>query len=244
MKHCSTTGRVTLADGDETDRVEEHLFACGDCSARLHDMASLGAGLAALAHQGRVTGIVSRTLLNRMQRDGVHVRLYSVVSGETVPCAVFPADDLVVAAMRADFSAADAVTLSVMGPGDSPIGEVDDVPVSRSGQRTPLGPACRSRASDAIDAAADHARVRWRDARRTRHLRARPLSVDTADVTILPVPSGGAPRPHTSAGPNTTAGIRNSPMQQSVPVTHRFRSARKDSGRMYDIPPLSLDDIG
>ncbi len=120
------------ADGDETDRVEEHLFACGDCSARLHDMASLGAGLAALAHQGRVTGIVSRTLLNRMQRDGVHVRLYSVVSGETVPCAVFPADDLVVAAMRADFSAADAVTLSVMGPGDSPIGEVDDVPVSRS----------------------------------------------------------------------------------------------------------------
>lgn len=120
-----------LADGDETDRVEEHLFACGDCSARLHEMASLGAGLAALARQGRVTGIVSRTLLNRMQRDGVHVRLYSVASGETVPCAVFPADDLVVAALRADFSAADAVTLSVMGPGDSPIAEADDVPVSR-----------------------------------------------------------------------------------------------------------------
>ena len=116
-----------LADGDEMDRVEEHLFACGDCSARLHDMASLGAGLAALARQGRVTGIVSRTLLNRMQRDGVHVRLYSVVSGETVPCAVFPDDDLVVAALRADFSVADTVTLSVMGPGDSPIGEVDDV---------------------------------------------------------------------------------------------------------------------
>ena len=120
-----------LADGDETDRVEEHLFACGNCSAHLHDIASLGAGLAALAHQGRLTGIVSRTLLNRMQRDGVHVRLYSVASGETVPCAVFPADDLVVAALQADFSAADAVTLSVMGPGDSPIGEVDDVPVSR-----------------------------------------------------------------------------------------------------------------
>ena len=120
-----------LADGNETDQVEEHLFACGECSARLDDMASLGAGLATLARQGRVTGIVSRTLLNRMQRDGVHVRLYSVVSGETVPCAVFPTDDLVGAAMRADFSAADAVTLSVMGPGDSPIGEVDDVPVSK-----------------------------------------------------------------------------------------------------------------
>lgn len=120
-----------LAAGDETDRVEEHLFACGDCSARLHDMASLGTGLAALARQGRVAGIVSRTLLNRMQRDGVHVRLYSVASGETVPCTVFPGDDLVVAALRADFSSADTVTLSVIGPGDSPIAEVGDVPVSR-----------------------------------------------------------------------------------------------------------------
>jgi hypothetical protein len=119
-----------LADGDETDRVEEHLFACGDCSARLHRLAALGPGLATLVRQGRVSGIVSRALLNRMQRDGIHVRMYSLVPGETVPCAVFPGDDLVVAALRADFSGVDAVTLSVTGPGDSPSGEIDDVPVS------------------------------------------------------------------------------------------------------------------
>ena len=29
-----------LADGEGADRVEEHLFACGDCSARLQRMAS------------------------------------------------------------------------------------------------------------------------------------------------------------------------------------------------------------
>jgi len=119
-----------LADGDETDRVEEHLFACGDCSARLHLLAALGTGLVTLVRQGRVSGIVSRALLNRMQRDGVHVRMYSLVPGETVPCAVFPGDDLVVAALRADFSGVAAVTLSVTGPGGSPDGEIDDVPVS------------------------------------------------------------------------------------------------------------------
>jgi hypothetical protein len=119
-----------LADGDETDRVEEHLFACGDCSARLHRLGALGPGLATLVRQGRVSGIVSRALLNRMQRDGIHVRMYSLVPGETLPCAVFPGDDLVVAALRADFSGVDAVTLSVTGPGDSPSGEIDDVPVS------------------------------------------------------------------------------------------------------------------
>lgn len=119
-----------LADGHETDRVEEHLFACGDCSARLHRLAALGPGLATLVRQGRVSGIVSRALLNRMQRDGIHVRMYSLVPGETVPCAVFPGDDLVVAALRADFSGVDAVALSVTGPGDWPSSEINDVPVS------------------------------------------------------------------------------------------------------------------
>lgn len=119
-----------VADPGESDRVEEHLLACADCSARLQRLASLGAGLAALARQGRVTGIVSRAVLNRMQRDGVAVRLFTVAPGESVPCAVFPADDVVVAALRADFSAVDAVNLSVTGPGDSSLLEADDVPVS------------------------------------------------------------------------------------------------------------------
>ena len=122
-----------LADGDETDRVEEHLFACGDCSARLHHLAALGTGLGTLVRQGRVSGIVSRAILNRLQRDGVHVRMFSLVPGETVPCAIFPGDDLVVTALRADFSGVDAVTLSVTGPGDSPIGRFDDVPVPGPG---------------------------------------------------------------------------------------------------------------
>ena len=69
-----------LAAGDE-DRVEAHLFACGDCSARLHRLAALGPGLATLVGQGRVSGIVSRALLNRMQRDGIHVRMYLARAG-------------------------------------------------------------------------------------------------------------------------------------------------------------------
>ena len=122
-----------LADGDETGRVEEHLFACGDCSARLNHLAALGTGLATLVRQGRVAGIVSRAILNRLQRDGVHVRMFSLLPGETVPCAVFAGDDLVVTALRADFSGVDAVTLSVTGPGDSPIAQFDDVPVPGPG---------------------------------------------------------------------------------------------------------------
>ena len=120
-----------VTDSGETDPLEEHLFACADCSARLQQIASLGAGLTALVRRGRVSGIVSRSLLNRLQRDGVHVRLFSLSPGETVPCAVFPGDDLVITVLRADLSSVDAVTLSVRGPGGSSIGTADDVPVSR-----------------------------------------------------------------------------------------------------------------
>jgi putative zinc finger protein len=120
-----------LTDGGETDRVEEHLFGCSDCSARLHALAALGTGLATLVRQGRVSGIVSRALLNRMQRDGLHVRMYSLAPGETVPCCVFPDDDLIVTALRADLSAVEAVTLSVTASGDSPFSQLDNVPVSR-----------------------------------------------------------------------------------------------------------------
>jgi hypothetical protein len=120
-----------LAAAEETERLEQHLFACGACSARLQSLASLGTGLTSLVRQGRVSGVVSRALLNRMQRDGVHVRLYSLAPGETVPCCVFPGDDLIVTALRADFSAVEAVTLTVTGPGESPFSLLDNVPLSR-----------------------------------------------------------------------------------------------------------------
>ena len=65
-----------------------------------------------------------------MQRDGVRVRMYSLAPGDIVPCAVYPGDDLIVAALRTDFSAVEAVTLSVTGSGDSPFRQLDNVPVS------------------------------------------------------------------------------------------------------------------
>jgi anti-sigma factor RsiW len=135
-----------LADGDEAERVEEHLFACDDCSTHLQQLATLGAGLATLARQGRLSGVVSRTILNRLQRDGLHVRTFSLSPGETVPCAVFPGDDLVVAALRADFSGVDAVTLTVTGPDSSTMDAADNVPVSGLGDEVLwVTPAARIR---------------------------------------------------------------------------------------------------
>jgi hypothetical protein len=124
-----------LADGEEFDGVERHLFECGECSGRLAELAAFGAGVTALARAGRINGVISRALLNRLQRDGVRIRMYSLVPGESVPCAVFPGDELVVADLRADLTGASAVTLSLTGPDNAPFSRYEDVPVaSASGE--------------------------------------------------------------------------------------------------------------
>jgi hypothetical protein len=121
----------TIAEGD-VERIEQHLFSCEGCTARFEAMASLGAGLATMVRRGRVSGVVSRSLLNRMQRDGVNVRLYTLSPGERVACAAFPGDDLLVLSLRANFADADTVSLSVTGPEDALAGQIADVPVART----------------------------------------------------------------------------------------------------------------
>jgi anti-sigma factor RsiW len=115
--------------GPQAEAIEEHVFTCAACTARLEAVAALAAGITALARQGRFSGIISRATLNRLQRDGVRVRVYSVSPGDVVPCAVFPDDDLVVTSMRGDFAGVDRVTIAVTR--SAPLSGIvlDDVPV-------------------------------------------------------------------------------------------------------------------
>jgi anti-sigma factor RsiW len=114
----------------QSDAIEEHVFSCAACAARLQTVASIAAGVASLARQGRVSGIIPRATLNQLQHDGVRVRVYSLLPGDVVPCAVFPDDDLVVTSMRGDFASVDAVTLSVTGSTPLAGTVLTDVPVA------------------------------------------------------------------------------------------------------------------
>lgn len=121
------TGDLPAADGAA---LEEHFFSCADCGARLEAVASVAGGVAALARQGRISGIISRTMLNKLQRDGVRVRQFTLDPGETVPCAAFPGDDVVVTSLNANLAGVRTVSLRVTGPGDSLFGAIDDIPVA------------------------------------------------------------------------------------------------------------------
>jgi hypothetical protein len=114
----------------QSEAIEEHVFSCAACAARLEALASMAAAITSLTRQGRFSGVISRATLNQLQRDGVRVRVYSLLPGDVVPCAVFPDDDLVVTSMRGDFAGVDAVTVSIAGSTPMSGLVLDDVPVS------------------------------------------------------------------------------------------------------------------
>jgi hypothetical protein len=55
---------------------------------------------------------VTDAVLNRLARDGVRVRAFTLSPGAIVPCAVWDDDELMVLRLRGDFGAARELTLS------------------------------------------------------------------------------------------------------------------------------------
>jgi hypothetical protein len=81
--------------------LEEHLFACAHCSARLEQLAALAAGVRTAAENGRVSLVVSGGFVEAMQRSGLRLREYRLGPGESVNCTIGADDHAVVSRIRA-----------------------------------------------------------------------------------------------------------------------------------------------
>ncbi len=81
--------------------LEEHLFACESCSARLEELAALAAGIRAAVREGRVAAMISVPFLETLKRQGLRVREYRVPAGGRVDCTLRADDDAVVGRMQA-----------------------------------------------------------------------------------------------------------------------------------------------
>jgi hypothetical protein len=121
-----------VAETSEHDsaRIEEHLFACAHCAGQLEQLTATAHGVDALARQGRIAGIVPFEVLNRLARDGVRVRYYSLAPGQSVPCAAWPGDEVFIVGLRADLADVRSVSLLMTGPDGTEIARANDVPVA------------------------------------------------------------------------------------------------------------------
>lgn len=81
--------------------LEEHLFACASCSARLEELAALAAGTRAALRQGQVAAAISAPFLEALRRQGLRIREYRVPPGGRVDCTLRADDDAVVSRMQA-----------------------------------------------------------------------------------------------------------------------------------------------
>jgi hypothetical protein len=119
-------------EADAINRLETHVFACADCARRLDASRALIDGVRDAVRRGRLQAVVTDAVLNRLARDGVRMRTFTVGPGDVVPCAVWADDDVIVTRMRGDFSGLERVSI-VTQVGGEEVDRATDVPVRPGG---------------------------------------------------------------------------------------------------------------
>ena len=100
----------------EEEAVEEHLFTCDECGARLREIVALAEGIRKLAREGSLLMVVSDAFLKRAAEEGLRVREYSPPNGGGVQCTVTAEDDLLIGRLASDLSGAKRVDLCICDP--------------------------------------------------------------------------------------------------------------------------------
>jgi Putative zinc-finger len=117
--------RITLGDlidyaiGElseaEHAATEEHLFSCADCGARANEFEALASAIGPAIRSGEVGGVLTDHVLNRLEREGVRVRTFTLSPGASVPCAVWDDDELMVTRLRGNFGSEFTLSQRVAG---------------------------------------------------------------------------------------------------------------------------------
>jgi hypothetical protein len=89
-------------EGAREAELEEHLFGCETCSARLGQVVKLGDAISGLTRVGGVHAVLTAGFIRRLHASGLRVREYRLEPGGSVNCTVAPEDDLVVAHLHAE----------------------------------------------------------------------------------------------------------------------------------------------
>lgn len=151
-------------DAAAEERLEEHLFSCVPCAARLEDLYRLRAAVIDATGRGAFTSGATAELVDRASAAGVQIRSYRLEPGDTAPCTCSPTDHFVAVRLAAPLAGAERVDMDVETRfADS--GEIESHRREQLAIDHETGEVIVLYAGDAIRAAP---RTRW-----TMHLRAR-----------------------------------------------------------------------
>lgn len=121
-------------DSEAEAGVEQHYLGCGQCSARLQELAAIANGVRALVRDGRITAVVTESFVHRLLQRGLRVRQYRVPWNGAVHCTVAAEDDFVIARLEAPLEGVQRVDLESSDPEGGAAQRLEDIPfVSDSG---------------------------------------------------------------------------------------------------------------
>jgi hypothetical protein len=115
----------------EEESLEEHLFGCDECGARLQEVIALAEGVRDVASAGSLMMVVSDSFLDRAKANGARVSEYAPPAGGSVQCTVTAEDDLLVGRLAADLSHTKRVDLSLCDPAGTEQFRLPDIPFAR-----------------------------------------------------------------------------------------------------------------
>jgi hypothetical protein len=117
-----------LLPDHEGEPLEEHLFTCDDCNARLSEVIALADGIRNIALEGSLRMVVSETFLQRAAAEGLRVRQYAPPRGGSVDCTVTLEDNLLIGRLAADFSESNRIDLAICDRGGIEQIRMADIP--------------------------------------------------------------------------------------------------------------------
>ena len=110
--------------GKDQESLEEHVFGCATCTARLEGLVALASGVRDAVKDGKVSMAVSASFVDWMKQAGLRLREYRVEPGGSVNCTISADDDAVVSRLRVPLAGVKRVDLLRIR-GDSEVRVVD-----------------------------------------------------------------------------------------------------------------------
>ena len=116
----------------EGEAVEEHLFECDPCGARLREVIALAEGIRNLAREGSLRMVVTDAFLKRAAEQGLRVREYAPPLGGSVQCTVTAEDNILIGRLAANLSGAKRVDLCICDENGVEQLRMQDIPLNSS----------------------------------------------------------------------------------------------------------------
>ena len=116
------------AEPRDEDALEEHLFACAQCTARLEELAALGAGIRRALRSGALRAVLPREFIERLKSEGLRLREYRVAPGASVNCTLSAEDHFVVSRLQAPVAGIERLDLVYVGADGEAQATFEDIP--------------------------------------------------------------------------------------------------------------------